>query len=88
MGVKSGSANRLPTVSSGRLQLINEERVQDIGALRNQLADLVRLHPPIDWSPTLLMAVNGVLNAGIIAQGLKDGGNLSGRSSTRLRLVT
>jgi hypothetical protein len=34
---------------------------RELDRLRGQLADLVDMHPPEDWSPALLRAVNGVL---------------------------
>lgn len=59
---------------------------QDLGELRRELSDLVKLHPPRDWSPGLLMGVSGLIRASMFVHGLEGLSDLI--EEPRLRLVT
>lgn len=48
-----------------------QPREPNLHTLRVQLADMLELHPMMDWSPALLMGVIGILNASITAHGLQ-----------------
>jgi hypothetical protein len=54
-----------------RLVTTTSAQPYDLGPLRNQFAEQAKVHPPRDWSPALLQAVNSLLEMYIGELGLQ-----------------
>lgn len=51
--------------------MYDDERLEDIGALRRELVSLMDVHPCENWSPALLKGIIRIVQAAILFHGLQ-----------------